>query len=191
MVGDGSTLHPLREAPAGGPDGGGGRRPLRGLDHAEQPQAVQLLHHLDGQGRHRRVPRRLGRPQRGVGRLHRGGRRRVLHRRERARVLLLLLQAPERVRRIHGSVQPHGRLDPRLQEAGDLPRERHAGGRRAGDRVGLRPGRGDRTWPSSAKRDRSMGRLPREVPPTSCPGSSPWKTPCTTASRARCGRPTR
>ena len=29
------------------------------------------------------------------------------------------------------------------------------------------------------------------APPTSCPGSSPWRTPCGTASPARCGRPTR
>ena len=42
--------------PLAEPDGRGGRRPLRGLDHAEQPQAVQLLHHRDGQGRHRGLP---------------------------------------------------------------------------------------------------------------------------------------
>jgi hypothetical protein len=29
------------------------------------------------------------------------------------------------------------------------------------------------------------------APPTSCPGCSTWKTPCGTASPARCGRPTR
>ena len=47
-------------------------------------------------------------------------------------------QAAQRVRRVHGSVQRHGRRHPQLQETDHLPGQRHADRRRPGDRHGLR-----------------------------------------------------
>ena len=80
---------------------------------------------------------------------------------------------------------------PQLQEADHLPGQRHARGRRPGDRHGLRPHAV--LGPGGLRPGRSQARLGpgRRLAPTSCPGCCPSRTPCGTASPARCGAPTR
>ena len=71
-------------------------------------------------------------------RLHRHGRQGVLHRREHQGICRVLRRQPAGIPAVHAPLQRHGIGDPRLRQAGDLRRQRHAHRRRAGDRHGLR-----------------------------------------------------
>ena len=87
---------------------------------------------------------------------------RLLHRRQHQRIFRVLQQTPGRIRRLYGTLQQHGGFHPDVQKAGDLPRQRDAGGRRPGNRTGLRyrdhlrsgdfrPG-GPQTWIRAGRR---------------------------------------
>ena len=101
--------------------------------------------------------RRVVGPQRRGGRVHRRRRQGFLHGRQHQGVFRVLQPPPERVRRVHGPVQRHGRRDPELQEADRLPRQRHARGRRPGDRHGLRPD--DLVGPGDLRPGRAQARF--------------------------------
>ncbi len=116
------------------------RGAVLGLGVAEQPCTVQLLHHQDGEGRHRRHAEGLDGSQRRRHRAHRRGRPGVLQRRQHQGVRRVLQRAANRVRPVHGPVQCHGGQHPERQEARHLPCQWHARGRRSGDRRRLRPG---------------------------------------------------
>ena len=70
--------------------------------------------------------------------LHRRRRQGLLHRRQHQGVRRVLRRPPAGVPPVHAAVQRHGHRHPRLRQAGDLPRQRHAHRRRPGDRHGLR-----------------------------------------------------
>ena len=157
----------LREAP--GEDAGRRRRarPLQRLDHSRQPEPVQLLHDRDGQGRDPRLPRRERGARRRRRGLHRRRRQGLLHRRQHQGIRRILRRQPAGIPAVHAPLQRHGLRDPRLRQAGDLPRQRHAHRRRPGDRHGLRllgragpralrPGRAQARF----RRDRRRHRLP-------------------------------
>ena len=115
-----------------------GPGPVQRLDLARQPGPVQLVHHRHGQGRdpgHARGSQRARRQLRG---LHRRRRQGLLHRRQHQGVRRVLRRPSAGVPPVHAAVQRHGERDPRLRQAGDLPRQRHAHRRRTGDRHGLR-----------------------------------------------------
>ena len=129
---------PLRKAA-----GEDARRPDRSgsvqrLDLARQPGPVQLVHDRHGQGRDSRVSRRVECARRQLRRVHRRGRQGLLHRRQHQGVRRVLRRPPAGVSPVHAAVQRHGVGDPRLRQAGDLPRQRHAHRRRPGNRHGLR-----------------------------------------------------
>jgi len=184
---EGRSVHRLRAQARARPVREPGEGPERRVGHAQQPRAVQLLHHEDGQGRHRRLPQGVDGPLRRRGGLHRRRRQGVLHGREHEGVRRVLLEPPERVRQLHGPVQRDDRRHPRLQEADDLPRERHARRGRPGDRHGVRPD----AVRSSGRRAPGTAPRPTAARPTSSRGSSGSRTRCGVASPARCGAPTR
>ena len=113
-------------------------RAVQRLDHARQPDPVQLLHHRHGEGRDPRLPRRVERARRQLRRVHRRRRQGLLHRRQHQGIRRVLRRPPAGVPPVHAAVQRHGQRHPRLRQAGDLPRQRHAHRRRPGDRHGLR-----------------------------------------------------
>ena len=83
------------------------------------------------------VSKRLSGPLRGGGHLHRRGGQGVLHRWQYKGICRILFRKTQRIRPLYGSVQRHGGRYSQLQKTHYLPRQRHAGGRRAGDRHGL------------------------------------------------------
>ncbi len=190
----------FEKRPAQRPDGKLVAGPLQRLDHPRQPEPVQLLHDRHGEGGDPRLPRGVQRPRRRRGRLHRRRRQGVLHRRQHQGVRRVLRRQPAGVPAVHAAVQRHGERHPRLRQAGDLPRERHAHRRRPGDRHGLRLHRSRRTSRASARPARSTARRRSAARPTSCRCSSAssarWRPACCaspgrrTAPTARGSSPT-
>ena len=149
-----------------------GGRPLQRVDHARQSGAVQFLHHRHGEGGDPRLPRRQRGARRGCRRLHRSRRQGLLHRRQHQGIRRVLRRQPAGIPRLHAALQRHGLDHPRLRQAGDLPRQRHAHRRRPGDRHGLRflgragpcalrPGRTQARLGADRRRDRLPARRDR------------------------------